>query len=246
MERCGSLRASDRPSISQIRDALRLIVERAEEAEADQLEITSPPLALQGRCGRRAFVQEEDQLSTEMDEEAGSGSRLSRSSSSASAPSTPARQSHAVVKRSWEEATTCPLCLSVICSCRAKLAHQKRHSPNQPDAFAAPSDEPTAELEAQKPLKRVRLYPPTSNGLDQLEQTSLFMKRQFLAADGERAASLLAHRFPAGGNGWTLPVWAHSFWQKLPAHIQREVSSVGQQSRVAELSAAAVRGLSAI
>ena len=246
MEHCGSLRVSDRPSISQICAALRLIVERAEDSDAEQYEVTTPSLALPRRRSRRAIVQEEDdQLSTEMDEEDGGGTVLSRSSSSASATAMPGQLPHDAVKHSGNEAIECPLCLSATCSCRAKLAHHKRHSPNQPDANAAPSDEPTAELEAQKPPKRARTDSPASSGLDQLEQTSLFLKRQFLSADGERAANFLADRFPADGHGWTLPVWTHSFWQKLPPHIQQEVSSVGQWPRVAELSVAAVRRLSA-
>ena len=68
MERCGSLRPADRPSISDISASLRLIVKRAERAEAGQPKEDQPSrAALDRRC--RVVVQEEEQLSEEMDVE---------------------------------------------------------------------------------------------------------------------------------------------------------------------------------
>ena len=68
MERCGSLRPADRPSISDICATLRRIVERADEAEAGQPKADQPPCAA-NVSRRRVVVQEEAQLSEEMDVE---------------------------------------------------------------------------------------------------------------------------------------------------------------------------------
>ena len=66
MDRCGSVRPAQRPPFGLICEHLRLIVERAEKAEARQPtpaeELAAPP-----RGYKRAAVREDSQLSEEMD-----------------------------------------------------------------------------------------------------------------------------------------------------------------------------------
>lgn len=249
MERCGALRLADRPSISQICDELRLIAERAVEAEARQPLAAQPRATPLGRRTRGAVQEEEeDQLSTEMDEGAGSSSVLSRCSSSASTALTTAQHSHAVNESSGSESPACPLCHGAFRNHRTMLAHQRSgcDQHQRPEAIAASSQQSTAELEMQHRPKRARIDRPAaslrpdactqSNGVDHVKQAEAIVQRRLLADDGERAARLLADRFPADGHGWALSVWARSFWQKLPPHIQREVSSGGSAQTAAACS----------
>jgi hypothetical protein len=129
MERCGSLLPADRPSISEICATLRHIFERAEEAEAEQPEAAHAfPAALASR--RRVVVEEDSQMSEEMD---GEGAESS-ADHAARAPNSDAKakaaddEPHADEAEDEEGRFPCPDCSDCLRSqWRPASSQRRRH-----------------------------------------------------------------------------------------------------------------------